>query len=134
MSPGRRLQQLELALDALRARGFTEKHPDVIVTLQEIAEVKESIRQDAARGAPAEGEPKTATQRGALAQQQRAQTRVQTAELEIERLDSTIADLQKQLEASGIEFATKADPATTGPASFVVVDPDGNTILVDQHV
>ncbi|MCA9511587.1 MAG: hypothetical protein R3E88_20040 [Myxococcota bacterium] len=100
VSPGRRLQQLELALDALRARGFTEKHPDVIVTLQEIAEVKESIRQDAARGAPAEGEPKTATQRGALAQQQRAQTRIQTAELEIERLDSTIADLQKQLEAT----------------------------------
>ena len=29
---------------------------------------------------------------------------------------------------------TEADETTTGPASFVVVDPDGNPILVDQHV
>lgn len=100
VSPARRLQQLELGLDALRARGFTEKHPDVIVTLQEIAEVKESIRQDATRAKPSEGEPKTPSQRGALAQQQRAQTRMRTAELEIERLNESIEELQKQLEAT----------------------------------
>lgn len=41
--------------------------------------------------------------------------------------------LQQQLKAQGVEFATQADESTTGPASFVVVDPDGNTILVDQH-
>ena len=29
---------------------------------------------------------------------------------------------------------TEADESTTGPASFAIVDPDGNTILVDQHV
>jgi lactoylglutathione lyase len=41
--------------------------------------------------------------------------------------------LQKQLEAAGLAFATRAEDGT-GPASFVVVDPDGNPILVDQHV
>lgn len=42
--------------------------------------------------------------------------------------------LQATLEARGIEFATRADAATQGPASFVINDPDGNPILVDQHV
>ena len=45
-----------------------------------------------------------------------------------------VRQLQERLEAAGIEFESKADPATTGPASFVVVDPDGNPVLVDQHV
>jgi len=42
--------------------------------------------------------------------------------------------LQKQLKERGIKFETKADESTSGPASFIVADPDGNTILVDQHV
>lgn len=45
-----------------------------------------------------------------------------------------VRDLQRQLKAQGIEFQTQADESTTGPARFVVVDPDGNPILVDQHV
>ena len=45
-----------------------------------------------------------------------------------------VRDLQKQLDAAGVEFASKADETTTGPASFSVLDPDGNQILVDQHV
>lgn len=44
-----------------------------------------------------------------------------------------VRDLQKQLKAKEINFATEADESTTGPASFVIVDPDGNQILVDQH-
>ncbi len=42
--------------------------------------------------------------------------------------------LQRRLEEQGVAITTRADPATTGPAHFVVEDPDGNTILVDQHV
>jgi lactoylglutathione lyase len=42
--------------------------------------------------------------------------------------------LQQQLKAAGLALMTQADEGTTGPASFVVVDPDGNPILVDQHV
>ncbi len=45
-----------------------------------------------------------------------------------------VRELQKQLKAQGVELMTEADESTTGPASFVVVDPDGNPILVDQHV
>lgn len=45
-----------------------------------------------------------------------------------------IRQLQQQLKAQGIIFESEADESTTGPASFVVVDPDGNPILIDQHV
>jgi catechol 2,3-dioxygenase-like lactoylglutathione lyase family enzyme len=45
-----------------------------------------------------------------------------------------VRDLQRHLRERGIEPVTPADETTTGPASFVVVDPDGNPIIVDQHV
>ncbi len=45
-----------------------------------------------------------------------------------------VRELQRQLKANGIKVETEADEETSGPASFVVVDPDGNPILVDQHV
>jgi lactoylglutathione lyase len=44
-----------------------------------------------------------------------------------------VRELQRQLKAKGVEFATEADETTTGPASFVITDPDGNPVLVDQH-
>lgn len=45
-----------------------------------------------------------------------------------------VRELQKQLKAKGVSFATEADESGEGPASFVVIDPDGNPVLVDQHV
>jgi predicted enzyme related to lactoylglutathione lyase len=45
-----------------------------------------------------------------------------------------VRDLQRQLKAQGVELISEADETTTGPPSFVAVDPDGNPILVDQHV
>ena len=45
-----------------------------------------------------------------------------------------VRELQRQLKAQRVELQSEADESTTGPASFVVVDPDGNPILVDQHV
>ena len=44
-----------------------------------------------------------------------------------------VRELQRQLKAHGVQFKQEADESTTGPASFVTVDPDGNPILVDQH-
>jgi len=44
-----------------------------------------------------------------------------------------VRELQKALKAQGVKFSSEADESTTGPASFVVEDPDGNPILVDQH-
>ncbi len=53
-----------------------------------------------------------------------------------EELDdfTDIRDLQRMLKDKGIEFIQEADESTSGPASFVITDPDGNVILVDQHV
>ncbi len=45
-----------------------------------------------------------------------------------------VRELQRQLKAQGVTLQTEADESTTGPASFIAVDPDGNPILVDQHV
>lgn len=45
-----------------------------------------------------------------------------------------VRDLQKRLKAQGVALMSEADETTTGPASFVVIDPDGNPILFDQHV
>ena len=53
-----------------------------------------------------------------------------------QKLDSfvDVRELQKQLKAQGVEIVSAADESTSGPASFMVMDPDGNPILVDQHV
>lgn len=45
-----------------------------------------------------------------------------------------VRDLQRQLKAQGVKLVNEADETTTGPASFIAVDPDGNPIIVDQHV
>lgn len=45
-----------------------------------------------------------------------------------------VRELQKQLKAQGVALEVEADEDGSGPASFVAVDPDGNPILVDQHV
>jgi catechol 2,3-dioxygenase-like lactoylglutathione lyase family enzyme len=44
-----------------------------------------------------------------------------------------IRTLQRRLKEQGLEFASEADEETTGPASFLLIDPDGNPILIDQH-
>jgi catechol 2,3-dioxygenase-like lactoylglutathione lyase family enzyme len=45
-----------------------------------------------------------------------------------------VRELQRRLREQGIDPVTAADESTTGPASFLITDPDGNPILVDQHV
>lgn len=45
-----------------------------------------------------------------------------------------VRELQCQLKAQGVDLITEADENSTGPASFMIADPDGNTILIDQHV
>jgi lactoylglutathione lyase len=45
-----------------------------------------------------------------------------------------VRELQRRLKALGVTLQQEADESTTGPASFIAVDPDGNPILVDQHV
>jgi len=45
-----------------------------------------------------------------------------------------VRELQKRLKAAGVALITECDESSTGPASFTALDPDGNPILVDQHV
>ena len=45
-----------------------------------------------------------------------------------------VRELQKKLMDQGIKFTTVADESTNGPDSFTIEDPDGNPILIDQHV
>jgi catechol 2,3-dioxygenase-like lactoylglutathione lyase family enzyme len=45
-----------------------------------------------------------------------------------------VRELQRDLKARGVPIEQEADESSTGPASFIVVDPDGNPIYVDQHV
>jgi predicted enzyme related to lactoylglutathione lyase len=54
----------------------------------------------------------------------------------VNTLDSydDVREIQKHLKSKGIKIEDEADETTSGPASFVVIDPDGNTILIDQHI
>ena len=45
-----------------------------------------------------------------------------------------VRELQRRLKEAGVTLAVEADESGAGPASFVILDPDGNQILVDQHV
>lgn len=45
-----------------------------------------------------------------------------------------VREIQRHLKESGLTPTTEADESTTGPASLMLVDPDGNTVLIDQHV
>jgi catechol 2,3-dioxygenase-like lactoylglutathione lyase family enzyme len=45
-----------------------------------------------------------------------------------------VRDLQKSLKSQGVTLLAEADESSTGVAHFMLVDPDGNPILVDQHV
>ena len=45
-----------------------------------------------------------------------------------------VREIQRRLKAQGVKLLKEADESTTGPASLMAVDPDGNPILLDQHV
>lgn len=45
-----------------------------------------------------------------------------------------VRDIQRELINRGLQLDVKADESTDGPAFFTLIDPDGNPILVDQHV
>jgi catechol 2,3-dioxygenase-like lactoylglutathione lyase family enzyme len=51
----------------------------------------------------------------------------------LEKFDD-VREIQRRLKAKGIKLVSEADEKTTGPASIILLDPDGNQILFDQHV
>jgi catechol 2,3-dioxygenase-like lactoylglutathione lyase family enzyme len=52
------------------------------------------------------------------------------------KLDSftDVREIQRRLKAEGVQLITEADEASEGPAHLMVLDPDGNPVLLDQHV
>lgn len=51
----------------------------------------------------------------------------------VEKFDD-VREIQRELKSKGIKLLSEADENTSGPASLIVLDPDGNQILIDQHV
>ena len=45
-----------------------------------------------------------------------------------------VREIQASLDAEGVDITTRADPDTTGPAHIILSDPDGNVVMLDQHV
>lgn len=45
-----------------------------------------------------------------------------------------VREIQEHLKSQGVELLAEADVTTTGPANITMLDPDGNPILIDQHV
>lgn len=52
---------------------------------------------------------------------------------ELEDYDD-VREIQKTLKERGLELASEVDESTSGPASLTLIDPDGNPVLIDQHV
>lgn len=50
------------------------------------------------------------------------------------RTFTDIREIQKRLKEKGVELVSEADEEGSGPASLTITDPDGNPILIDQHV
>ncbi len=96
-SPSRKLELLELSVAELRARGFTDKHPDMLTTQLEI----EALRQKVESGTAEEGDgPPTYAQQSAISERQRSTLRVQLAEREGERLVAQIEEIRNRMEAT----------------------------------
>ncbi len=45
-----------------------------------------------------------------------------------------VREIQRKLKEKGAKLESEADENTSGPGSFMIIDPDGNSILIDQHV
>jgi len=44
-----------------------------------------------------------------------------------------IREIQQELKAKGVDIGKEIDTKTTGPSNFMITDPDGNVLLIDQH-
>ena len=95
-SPARRLQLLELALQEYKARGFTEKHPDILTTKLEIAAIKKTLGDQAKQDEESHG-ASNFMQQSAEAESRRAALQVQAAEEEVRTLSQQADAIQALL-------------------------------------
>ncbi|MEB2345972.1 MAG: hypothetical protein OZ948_14680 [Deltaproteobacteria bacterium] len=92
VSPALRLQELEMMLGEMQARGFTDKHPDVVKTRAEMEQLQARVDSDDPTEAPT-----SVAEQEARAQAERAATRAETEQREIERLEGEIRQLEERI-------------------------------------
>jgi polysaccharide chain length determinant protein (PEP-CTERM system associated) len=97
MTPENRLKSLDLQIAEYRARGFTDKHPDVVKTKLEIATLKQAIVLGQVEIAEGGDRILSYSQQSAEAERRRAALRKMAAEDEIARLHVAVDELQAQL-------------------------------------
>jgi polysaccharide chain length determinant protein (PEP-CTERM system associated) len=97
VSPTLRLQELEMVLGELRAKGFTDKHPDVVTAMAEMEQLHGRV--DASRADP-DGAPASVAEQEARAEAQRAGLRAQSERAEVERLRTDIDAARERLAAT----------------------------------
>jgi succinoglycan biosynthesis transport protein ExoP len=97
-SPEQRLQILELYIAELNARGFTDKHPDVMTARLEIGQLRRTLHEGG--DGDSEGEEnvlKSMAQRNAESEARRAELRAESARLEISRLRAEVGDIDARI-------------------------------------
>jgi len=97
MTPENRLKSLNLLIAEYRAKGFTDKHPDIIKTKLEIATLKQAIKLGAVENAEGGDRILSYSQQSAEAERRRAALRKTAADDEIARLRAAVDELQAQL-------------------------------------
>ncbi len=101
-SPGYRRRALELELGNMVARGFTEKHPDVVRVQSEIALLEEQLSREPAEKTEegAEPAPSSVAEQNARSEQRRAELRAESASQDVARLREVVADLEARIAAT----------------------------------
>jgi polysaccharide chain length determinant protein (PEP-CTERM system associated) len=96
-SPEQRLEALELRIAEYKARGFTDKHPDVIASRQEMEEIRASLdRQETADGEE-DARPPSVAQQNAAGSRHRAELSVASAKAELQRLQALVDEFAERI-------------------------------------
>jgi uncharacterized protein involved in exopolysaccharide biosynthesis len=95
-TPEKRMEALKIFLTEAKARGLTEKHPEVIRFRQEMEELEREMASAKEKAHGEEG-PLSLFQENAKAEQQRASLRAEAARMELERLEARLADLEARM-------------------------------------
>ena len=95
-TPALRLRELEIALGSLRARGLTDRHPDVVIAEAEAAEIRARMNDEESEASP----PTSMAEQEALAQVERARQRAEAGRAEIERLQQEISGIEESMAAT----------------------------------
>jgi polysaccharide chain length determinant protein (PEP-CTERM system associated) len=112
ISPALRLQELEMQLGELRSRGFTDKHPDVVMTMAEMEQLRARVDSQDPDSAPA-----SAAEQEARGLAERASARAETERQEVERLQEEINQVHERLARTPL-VAEQLDALTREYASL----------------